>query len=193
MFRRYWIAAFLAASMVAGPVAWADEFTDTLDTVISAYKAGEYGVARENLDYATQLLREKGAEQISSVLPDAVPGWTAQDIDTDQSMAGLFGGGMSVSRSYTHDNGASVSVSVVGDSPLLAQFMMLLGNPALAGSMGKAVRFGKYRGILNKEGTEISVVVDNRFMVSVQGSGGATQDDLMEFAKQVDLDALAAI
>jgi len=81
-------------------------------------------------------------------------------------------------------------VEIIGDSPLMSQMMMVMANPALAGSMGKMIKVGKQRGILDSSG-KIMVIINNRFMVSVDGDAEAT--DKLAYAEAIDFNALQAL
>jgi hypothetical protein len=49
---------------------------------------------------------------------------------------------------------------------------MLLSNPAIAGAMGKLIRVGNQRAILDRDGN-VKMVIGNKFLVSIDGSADA--------------------
>lgn len=176
----------LATLLACAGTAQADDIKDAIQEALKAYDQGDMAGAKENLGYATQLLNEKGADTLASALPAPLPGWKADDAQSSAAGAALFGGGLQASRTYNKGD-QYVSVEIVGDSPMLSQMMMIMGNPALAGSMGKSVRIGKQRGIQDENG-KLMLIVNNRFMVSVEGD--AAQADKQAYAEAVKLDVL---
>jgi hypothetical protein len=64
----------------------------------------------------------------------------------------------------------------------------LLANPQIAGAMGKIVRVGQLRAIVNADG-DVQMVVANKFLVVVQGSGPAAAK--MSYAQAVDVTKLS--
>jgi hypothetical protein len=176
----------LAALLSVTATAQADDISDAIQEALKAYKQGDMAGAKESLGYATQLLNEKGADTLATALPAPLPGWEAGDTQSSAAGASLFGGGLQASRTYNR-NDQYVQVEIVGDSPMLSQMMMIMSNPALAGSMGRSVKVGKQRGIQDENG-KIMLIVNNRFMVSVEGD--APQADKMAYAEAVRLDVL---
>ena len=119
-------------------------------------------------------------------MPAPLPGWEADEAQSSSAGAALFGGGLQASRTYNKDD-HYIEVEIVGDSPMLSQMMVVMTNPALAGSMGKSVKIGKQRGIQDENG-KIMLIINNRFMVSVEGD--AEQADKLAYAEAVKLEAL---
>ena len=89
------IAATAFALVVAAAPAAADEFTDTLQSALEAYQAGDISGARADLDYAGKLLLAMKAETLAKFLPAAPAGWTKETADGDEGAGfmGMLGGG----------------------------------------------------------------------------------------------------
>lgn len=187
--KRTAVALLLAASLATPVIGMADEVKDAIKDALQAYEKGDVAQAKENLGFATQLLNEMGADSLAKVLPKPLPGWEATEAESSGAGAALFGGGVQATRTYNKDE-KYVQVEILGDSPMMSQMMMIMGNPALAGSMGKMVRVGKQRGILDSEG-KIMIMINNRFMVSIDGEADAA--DKMAYAEAVDYTALQAL
>lgn len=188
MIKKTLVTAMMASGMMLGSVAAADDVTDLLKEAIEAYEAGDFTLVKENLNYTTQLLNEKSAEAIAAALPEPLSGWSAEDADTTASAAaGLFGGGIEASRSYTKGD-SSVTISITGESPIMSQMMMMMSNPALSGSMGKMVRIGKQRGIQSKDGEKITVIFNNKLLISIEGDSSI--EDKIAYAEAINYDAL---
>jgi hypothetical protein len=177
-----------AVGFTAVPALAADDILDAMDQARKAYQAGNMADAKQQLDTASQLIGQKNAEGFVKLLPNALPGWTAEKAQAQAVGAAMFGGASSASRSYSNAKGDHVEISITGDSAMLMQFAALLNNPALAGAMGKLVKVKGLRAIQNNEG-DVIVVVANKFVVNVQGSADA--ETKLSYANAVDVAALA--
>lgn len=188
MIKKTWLATVFAGSLLITPVSFADEVTDLLKEALEAYEQGDYTLVKENLAYTTQLLNQKSADALAAALPDPIDGWSAEDAEANAgSGGGLFGGGIQASRRYT-SSGSDVRITIMGESPMMSQMLMVMSNPMLAGNMGKMIRIGKQRGIQSKDGNSINMIIDNRLLVTVEGSGSA--EDKVLYAEAIDFDAL---
>jgi hypothetical protein len=183
----YRIAACATAAVVMSCiVAQADEFKDALNESIHAYEKSDLAAARQSLGYASQLLAQKSAEQLGAALPSARTGWTLRERKS-KNAAGLgIVAGIQAEQQYIKD-GKTVVITIIGDSPLLAQAMAMFSNPAFAGSMGKMTRVNGRMAVTSDKG-KLTFVVASRFMVTVAGSAG--DDDKQAYAKEIDFAAL---
>ncbi len=114
--RRAMIAAFSAATLVFSGPAAADEIEDSISEALSAYRNNDYSAAKQALDYASQLIAQKNAEGLAAVLPEALSGWTAEDVETQEAAAAMFGG-IWAARTY-EKGGVAVKVQIMGDFAL---------------------------------------------------------------------------
>jgi len=188
------IAACICLPLQAGATEEKDDVLTTIDEAVKQYKIGDYAGAASNLDYASQLVRQKKSERLKNLLPEALEGWQAQPASAQTLGTAVFGGGVTVSRNYTKDN-ASVSIEIVTDSPVLQSVMMMLNNPMFAGASGGTLESIKgQRGIVKYEpkgrSGEINIVVANRFMVTVKGNNVERQT-LVAYAEAIDFTSLA--
>ena len=179
--------ALLAVTSIV-PALAADDILDAMDQARKAYQAGDMATAKQQLDLASQLIGQKNAEGFVKLLPEALPGWTAEKAQAQAIGAVMFGGASSASRSYSNAKGDHIDISITGDSAMLMQFATLLNNPALAGAMGKLVKVGGLRALQNHDG-DVIVVVGNKFVVNVQGSADA--ETKLAYANAVDVAALS--
>ncbi len=164
-----------------------------MEQAIKQYKAGDYAGAVNNLDYASQLIRQKKSEGLVTVLPSPLEGWKAGEPQAQAVGAAMLGGGTTVSRDYTKGE-STVTVSIVTDSPLMQSMMMMLNTPMFAGaSGGKLQTINGERAIVNytksQQNGDINIVVNNRFLVTVQGNN-ASLEDMISYAKAIDMKKL---
>jgi hypothetical protein len=181
-------AALIAASFIASPV-MADEIEDQINEALKAYSAGDLNAAKLALDDASQMIATKNAGALGAVLPEALSGWTAEEVDSNAAGAAMFGGGIQAGRKYVKGD-TNVEINVMGDSPMLATVMPMLANSAMAAAMGKVTKVGKNRALQTNDG-QVMLVVSNRFLVTIDGSG--TMDEKMQYANAIDYAKLEAL
>ena len=170
--------------------ATADEIEDSITTALEAYQAGDVASAKSEIDYVAQLLSQKQAESLMTVLPAPFDGWS-QEAKAGDSAAGMamFGGGLSAGADYRR-GGDNVEIQLMADNPMMAAMMQMFANPALAGaSGGKLKRLAGQKVIQTQDG-EIQAMVHNRFMVQITGS--ASIEDKEAYFSAIDFDALSA-
>ncbi|GAB6060245.1 hypothetical protein [Desulfonatronum parangueonense] len=176
----------------------ADDVLDTIEQALTLYKQGDYTAAAGNLDYAAQLVRQKKGGRLESFLPDAQPGWTADDAQSSAMAAMFMGGGVTAERAYHRDDGeGEINISIMADSPMLQGIMMMFSNPMIAASAGaKMETIAGQRAVVNytpgdRRG-EISIVVANRILVVVKGYN-VEKDDLTKYVSAMDFQELAKV
>ena len=81
----------LALTLLAPPVFAEDEVLRTVDEAVSQYKKGDFAGAASNLDYASQLIRQKKSEEMKSLLPEPLAGWIAEPALSIPSRTALSG------------------------------------------------------------------------------------------------------
>lgn len=173
-----------------------DEVVDNLKSAIELYQAGNYTEALQTLDFAGSVLRQKKSEAVAAILPAAPDGWTAEDPQTEGAGAAILGGMVSAKRVYTKDDGR-VSIQVQSDSPLLQSYGMMFANPAMMAGSGAKLETVKGQRVAvtyraeTKSG-DIKIVVDGRYVVSVEGSD-VSKDDLTKFVAAIDFAKLAKL
>ena len=166
------------------------------DTILSAireatkqYQNGDYSGASSNLDYASQLIRQKKSERMKSLLPSPLDGWTAKEASAQALGAAVLGGGVTVSRDYTKGS-SSISIEIVSDSPVLQSVLMMINNPLFAGAGGGKLETIKgNRSILKfdagKKSGELYIVVASRFVVTIKGRQVA-REELLAYGEAMD-------
>lgn len=191
---KYFVPALLLAVISCPPLqAQADDVLNTIDEAVKQYKKGDFAGAASNLDYASQLIRQKKSELMKELLPEPLEGWEGQAANSRALGTAVFGGGINVSRKYTRKNSV-ITIDIVSDSPVMQSLLMMLNNPMIAGvSGGKLETIKGQRAIVqyNEEtsGGEINIVVANRFIITIKGRE-VNREDLNAYAGSVDFDAL---
>jgi len=188
------LTALILAAAMSASAAGKDEVLSIIQEAVGQYEKGDYTGAANNLDYASRLIRQKKGEAIKTYLPEPLPGWEAGEAQAQAVGTAIFGGGINVSRNYTRDQ-ASVSIEIVTDSPLMQSLVMMMNNPMLAGAGGgKLITINGQRAMVQfseESGSgEISIVVANRFLVTVRGNDVA-RSELMAYAEAIDYKKLA--
>lgn len=177
--------AVLAVALTLTTPAVADEIRDSIREALTAYEKNDLAAAKQALDYASELINQKNAEDLGAVLPAPMAGWTADDLETSNAAVGMFGGTM-VARNYSKGD-AQVNVQVLTDSPMLASWMPMLANPKVAAAVGKLTKVSKYRAMQTKNG-QLILVVANRYLIIVEGS--ASFEDKTAYAEAIDFNKL---
>jgi hypothetical protein len=181
------VAAAIAVVALPTSPARADDILDAIDQGRKAYQQGDLPAAKQSLDLASQLIGQKNAEAFVKLLPEPLAGWTGEEPQT--TAVGAVGLGLSsASRKYTNQKGDHIDVQITGDSVLITQFATLLANPQIAGALGKIVRVGNQRAIQSAQG-DVHVIVNNKFLVMVTGSGSAK--DKLAYASAVNFERLS--
>ena len=176
---------FLALPLHAGE----DTVLSTIKEATRQYQAGDYNGSASNLDYASQLIRQKKSEKMKDLLPEPLPGWDGKEASAQALGAAVLGGGVTVSRDYTR-GASTISVEIVSDSPVLQSVLMMLNNPVFAGAGGGRLETVKgNRSVLKfdsgKKSGELYIVVASRFVVTVKGRQVA-REDLLAYGEAMD-------
>ena len=176
---------FLALPLHAGE----DTVLSTIKEATRQYQAGDYSGSASNLDYASQLIRQKKSEKMKDLLPEPLPGWDGKEASAQALGAAVLGGGVTVSRDYTRGS-SFISVEIVSDSPVLQSVLMMLNNPVFAGAGGGRLETVKgNRSVLKfdsgKKSGELYIVVASRFVVTVKGRQVA-REDLLAYGEAMD-------
>jgi hypothetical protein len=178
-------AAFACALATLPAVVAADEFTDTMDDALAAYRAGDYDAARDDLDYALKLLNDLKAAGLADFLPAALPGWTrSENAETATMPIPMLGGGSTASASYT-DGTDAFTVTLVANSPMISGMAAMLSGLATLGG-GRTIRVQRETFQINDD--EIQGVVNGKVLVSI--SGDAAVEDKQAHLEAMDLRAL---
>ena len=171
---------------VAGLPAAADEFTDTLQSALKAYEAGDVRGAQQDLDYAGKLLTSMKSTSLGKFLPEAPAGWTKEEASESDAggFLGMLGGGVTAASTYRKD-AQSFTITLVADSPMVSGLgAMITGMAGAAG--GKPLRIQRTEFTESDDG--LQGVVNGKVMVSV--TGDASLDDKKAALDTMDFSGL---
>ncbi len=187
-----YVVALVPVFWTFSPPAHGDEVTDSIDEAARSYKAGKYTEAVGSLDYASRLIRQKRAEMLKTLLPEPLPEWTGESVTSEAAGLAIMGGILSAKRTYR--KGISRVTIEITDSPALQGIMAMFSNLLFATTgSGRLKRIGGEKAIIrylpeNRDG-EITVMVENKCMLSVKGEN-VSEQDLMDYASAVDYQKL---
>ena len=185
----YFRVVAAVALMASASAAFADEIADAIDQARKSYQSGDLGNAKQSLDLASQLVAQKNAERFATLMPAAMSGWKADEVQT-AAVGGYGFGGSSASQTYTNAKDEQVNLKITGDSALINQYAAVISNPVVAGMAGKIVLIGKERAIQDKNG-DLNMVVVNKYLITVDGSAPAAAK--LGYAQAIDLAKLAKL
>lgn len=162
-----------AAALALATPAPADEITDTLQSALDAYQAGDIAFALQDVAYATQLLNALKAEGLAAFLPPAPDGWTRTDNAEAGQALGFLGGGSAAEASY-QGGGREVTLTLMADNPMVTAMAAMFGNATLMAQSGKVTRVGRVSFV--DQGGEITGLIGNRVLVKAAGDAEAAFD-----------------
>ena len=170
----------LVAALAVG-TAQADEVTDTLQSAIESYEAGDVAYALEELAYAQQLMMAMKADGLAAFLPEAPDGWT-REINTEMNAAlAMMGGGTGAEARYSNDS-QSFTITLTADSPMVGMFAGMFGNAAILAAGGaKTIRVGRER-FIDQDG-QLTGLIENRILVQATG---AEVDVMLPLIESID-------
>ncbi len=196
MLRRFFIFTIALLFSISLPVsshAVEDPVMKTINEAIQHYKDGKFTAAVTSLDYASQMIRQKKGEALGKLLPDPLPGWTAQQADSKAMGSAMFGGATTAERKYVK-NDSTITVRYSTDSPMMQSMMMMFSNPIFASSAGKLELINGQKAIVDYKETSgtVNIVIGNNLLVTVEGSN-IKREDLMAYAGKIDMEKLTKL
>ncbi len=170
----------VAAAFLLPSAAFADEVEDSINEALKLYKEGKYTEASISLQLAVNAINEKKGGAISSALPDKIGDWKGGEVNQSNALA-VIGGGATIERKYSKA-GRDATITIIADSPMISQVVGLMANPAIAGLAGlKMKKAGDNTVTIQKDAGMGQIVVDNRFLIQIQGDA-LKEEELLELA-----------
>lgn len=168
-----------------------DEVEDSINEALKLYKEGKYSEASTSLQVAVNGINEKKGGTISSALPEKIGEWKGDEINNSNALS-VLGGGTTVERKYSKGD-RDATITIIADSPMIGQVIGLMSNPTIAGLAGmKMKKAGANTVSIQKDQGMGQIVVDNRFLIQIQGSE-LKEADVLELAGAVKTDVLKEI
>jgi len=175
----------------------ADEISETIERAQELYLEGKYSEASSELQWAVNLIQNLQAEQLKKLLPDPLTGWEAEEATASIGAMGFFGGGLSVSRTYTkEDTRESIEIQILTESPLLQSMMMFLTNPMMSAGQPdtKLVRIKGEKAVekfsAQRKDGELSVVLEGKTLITVNGQRITDKEILHKYMEMIDFEAV---
>ncbi len=183
----------LLSILLFNPVS-ADEVTDVMEEALVAYKKENYAQMKDDLNYVLDLIRQKKNDSLKNILPEAPDNWTAEEVISETAIAGVLGGGTTVSRVYKKE-ATTVTIMIIIDSPLMQSIGTMLSNPLFA-SAGKIKRINREKAMIKYNGQqksgEVILVIDKQYMVTIKGLN-VTEKELIDYTRLIDFEILKNI
>ncbi len=164
--RKFALATILLLTAAAPAIA--DPIHDSIARALAAYDKGDMRTAKQQLDIASQQIATRNAQLLATVLPRPYAGWTADKPEV-VGIGNILGGAITAKCSY-HSGNKTVTLSIVGDSPMLSAFMAIISNPQIAMMSGnKIVNIGNNQALITPDG-QIQMAYNNRWYITVEGN-----------------------
>jgi len=176
--------------------AGADDITDQMDTARKEYESGELRKAVQTLQFAVASIQQKANLDLLKLLPEPLQGWQADEPQAQSAGMAAMIAGTNLTRRYFRDDGAQVEVGIMADSPLMPMMTMMLSSPMMmqTNPSTRIYNHNGQRGMIQHEkdsdSWEISLLVANKVLVKVEGSGLPGEESVVAYLEAIDLDAV---
>ncbi len=172
----------------------AKDFPALLASANAAWEAGNYGKASADLKAASSLVGAKHREALLAAFPAAPENWKFTPTKQNDA-AGMMMGmtGMVIEGKYEGPERERVKLTMSVDSPMVQMMSMAFSNPALLGDGAEVIKYGKYQGLLKKNGNdryELSILIGDDMLQA--DARGMTDDALLVLCNQAMVDKMAA-
>ena len=171
----------------------ADDITDQIHSALEAYAQQDYQGAIGDLNYAVARIQETIHTKNAKLLPEALEGWTASEVENTGAAMAMLGGGNSLTRHYTRGP-ESVEINITANSPWIAGMMQMMSNPMLmAGNPDlKPYRYKRVNGM--KESTEghveVTLSLASQVMVKVTGDSLSDEAVIEQYLDAMDFEQI---
>lgn len=172
--------------VLALPALAADNVPAQIDAARAAYQKNDLPRTARALEAALADIHDRLGRAFADAMPAPATGWQA-DPPEFQGL-GQVGGGLSVSRAYGKGE-TSLNATLFLDSPAVEAASALLANPAATAAQPnmKRVKVGAEDALLRFDNStksgEITLVLNNRVLLEIEGENLASADILTDTAK----------
>jgi len=192
-------ALFLTALLLSSPLsARSQEIDRNLEELRRLIRDKDYLTALEDLEFIAQQIQDLRLTKVQPFFPEAPQGWESAPPLRTSSVDEPWGRHLEARRTYRPAEGSG-KVDIVFDfaSPLLPAVTMSLNPVYIAGDplsrpVEKSGSPGRLRFNPDTGEGELTLILDNRIIVSVIGRGIPDRNVLENFTTLVDLKSLAA-
>ncbi len=185
----------IAVMMVWSLPTWAaegsaDGIQTRLEAARVAYQKNDLPRTAHELEEALMEAHSRIGKAVAEAMPPAPTGWQMEDVEIQG--LGDAGGGLTVTRAYFREDPqerTSLNISLFIDSPAVEAALALLGNPsATAGQQHmKRLKVNGEDALMRYDPTthtgEITVVLDGRILLEINGDGLSRAEQLEDMAK----------
>lgn len=175
------IAGLFVFAWMALPVQ-ADEIEDVLTGALEAYQAGDAKLAKEEVEYVLELLKEVQGNAMTDLLPKPLDGWSMEM--TDDAMAMTMFGGAGVSAEYSK-GGDRFTVLIANSPQLVGPLAAMFSNAAMLSSQGEIMRINRVKFVISDD--QIQGVLDKRVLIQFEGDN---IDAMRAHLETLDLEAI---
>lgn len=174
----------------------AQEFDKQIDKARTAYKSGNYEESRSAVLNALHEIDMQIGQEVLALLPEKIGSLNFDKsadyiTGTDQGYAGIY-----IGRTWGSPGTENLSLSVIGDSPLLATVNAFLALPViLAGtdSNQKKIKVEGYRAMLQRNVDEESgkttgyslMIPSGNSMIQLNYTGEISEENFLSMVNQV--------
>ena len=157
------------------------------EKAVREYEKGNYSIAIKDIERALDIMKQKQGNQLNSLLPKVLPGWT-RGVSSSKPMdpRGIVGGHI-VEQTYNKGNGF-VTATLILEAPMVKDVRQTLNSPQLAQNRnGSKIQLIKNRKALiryqdDKREGEISMLANSTTVAVVYGKN-ITLRELTNYAK----------
>lgn len=188
--------ATLGATVTVSSAQGADGISTQIDGARAAYQKSDLARTAQALEAALTEVQDRLGRALFETLPPPPSGWEADPPELQG--LGQVGGGLSVTRAYSKGE-ASLNASLFLDSPAVEAASVLVSNPAAVAAQPNTrhVKVGGDDALLrfdpSTKSGEITVVLNNRVLLEIEGDNVAGSDVLIEAAKGWNVPRIRAI
>lgn len=176
----------VGALVMCAPVWAADIVPGQIEAARAAYQKNDLARTAKALEAALSDIHDRLGKALADTMPPVGAGWQA-DPPEIQGL-GQVGGGLVVTRAYGKGE-ASLNASLFLDSPAVEAAAALFANPAATAAQPnmKRVKVGAEDALLRFDAAtkagEVTIILGNRILLSIEGDNMANGDILTEAAK----------
>lgn len=195
------LKAAVLASLITLPIAQsvlADEIVEQIELGLELYQEEDYGGAITELEFALNDIRKLLSDRIAETFPEPPEGWSAGDAESSGGGAAIMMGGTTMlERQYRENDGSGqLKASMMIDNPMVQGMAAMFNNPALLAAQPniERVRMGRESAIVkweaNRSRAEVTMLLDSRILIQVQGQNLESQDVAVELIRSWDIGAV---